>query len=145
MGAVMSERSVTLVLPLPSPLLTPNVRMHWRERARHVKAQRQYALWAVPWDTAVEELFDGAQRIRLDVEIRPRPRMKRHDDDNLWAALKATRDGIADALGVDDKQFVSGSLTWSTERSGLLVVTLTAARAEAAPGAGGDRGEGVGG
>lgn len=116
-----------MTMPLPDPLLTPNLRLHWGARARHTSAQRSYARWAVPWDLAIEAMFEQVERVRIDVEVRPRPRMKRLDDDNFWSAMKATRDGLADALGFDDKQFVIGTLVWSAERSGELVLTLTAA------------------
>lgn len=124
-----APRTIILSLPLPSPLLTPNVRLHWAERARHVKAQRYDArlLTYCQLPEVVEALRPGA-RLRLDVEVRPRPRMKRLDDDNLWSALKSYRDGIADALLMDDKRFVIGELTWSATRSGELVLTLTEAQ-----------------
>jgi Holliday junction resolvase RusA-like endonuclease len=52
--------------------------------------------------------------------------MKKLDDDNFWAAMKATRDGLADAgIVANDKQFVIGSLTWAKERTAELVITLT--------------------
>ena len=44
-------------------------------------------------------------RIRLERAKRGRPM----DDDNLRSALKACRDGVADALGVDDG---SPLVTW---------------------------------
>lgn len=117
---------LTIVLPLPDPLLTPNVRLHWAERAREVKRQRYEARVGTycQLPDVLPELAPDS-RWRLDVEVRPRPRMKRHDDDNLWSALKSYRDGIADALLVDDKQFVIGALVWSEQRTGELVLTLT--------------------
>src|SRR5690242_15246085 len=123
-----TARTLTVTLPLPDPLLTLNVRMHWAAKAREVARQRydarigtyaQLPEYLPAWVTV-------GGRIRLDVEVRPRPRMKRLDDDNCWAALKSYRDGIADALLVDDRVFVIGTLTWARERTGELVVTLTA-------------------
>lgn len=123
----LTVRTLTVTMLLPDPLLTPNLRLHWGARARHTSAQRSYARWAVPWDLAIEAMFEGVERVRIDVEVRPRPRMKRLDDDNFWSAMKATRDGLADALGFDDKQFVIGTLVWSNLRTSELILTLTAA------------------
>lgn len=71
-----------------------NARGHWTERARRARDQR-----------AVARMVCSA-RLRhlkppLDVRLtRVAPRGL--DDDNLRGALKAVRDGVADALGVDD-------------------------------------------
>ncbi|MNG13298.1 hypothetical protein D3C84_969700 [compost metagenome] len=35
------------------------------------------------------------------------PNRRAYDDDNLLARFKAGRDGIADGLGIDDKNFVT--------------------------------------
>lgn len=133
-----APRTLTVRLPLPWPLLTPNTRLHWAERARYTKQQREagalyvrQAIVAATWpDLPIVARFAG--RVRLDVTVYPRPRMQVHDDDNFWAALKATRDGLADAgLVADDRQFVVGALTWDkANRSGELVVTLVEVRDE---------------
>lgn len=130
----MTERTMQITLPLPDPLLTANKRLHWAARARHTKAQRlgaylcavdaRYAAgaWAVQGDRLWEDC-----RVRVDVAIRPRPRMKRHDDTAIWEALKPILDGLQDAgVVADDKQFVVGSLVWSQARTGEIVLTLTA-------------------
>lgn len=120
---------LTVTMPLPSPLLTPNLRLHWAARARHTKQQREDAAWYVAVcglpHTAIGHLSQFTGRVRLDVTVRPRPRMKQLDADNCWSALKATLDGIADALDIDDKRFILGTLVWSAARTGELFVTLT--------------------
>lgn len=68
-----------------------NRRDHWRVKAKRAKAQRQMAAALVP-------------RFGLPCVVtltRISPRML--DDDNLQSALKAVRDGVADRLGVDDR------------------------------------------
>lgn len=76
-----------------------NMRGHWRQAAARKKAHRSTAMlmvrsapgWCVP----------GPQE-RYIVEMqRIAPRML--DDDNLASGFKATRDGIADAMGIDDR------------------------------------------
>jgi len=47
-------------------------------------------------------VVDG--RIKMKITFYP-PDRKRRDDDNMIASFKAARDGLADALGVDDRRF----------------------------------------
>lgn len=133
----VAQRTLTIVLPLPDPLLTLNARLHWAARARHTKAQRLEAIyrgiaaraeWSAEHDTPdVPHPHFPAGRVRVDATVRPRPRMKRHDDTAIWEALKPILDGFEDAgIVANDAQFAVGALTWETERTGEIVVTLTA-------------------
>lgn len=77
-----------------------NVREHWAVRAKRAKKQREtgrkmLAGWAV---------HNPPLTISI-TRISPRPL----DSDNLAASAKHVRDGIADALGIDDG---SPLLTW---------------------------------
>jgi hypothetical protein len=69
---------------------TQNKREHWAEKARRTKQQRLAAL-AVPTHPLPCRV----------VLTRVAPRAL--DDDNCVSGFKALRDGIADRLGVDDK------------------------------------------
>jgi crossover junction endodeoxyribonuclease RusA len=72
-----------------------NLREHWSKRARRAKAQRAAACLACR--------ASGGKSIAPPCHIvltRIAPRDL--DTDNLARAFKAVRDGIADALGVDD-------------------------------------------
>ena len=83
-----------------------NLRTHWRQRARRVAGQREAAQLLVraglactggsPLRAGVRPR-DQALTVRL-TRIAPRTL----DSDNLAGALKAVRDGVADALGMDD-------------------------------------------
>jgi hypothetical protein len=97
-------RELTFVVPVRT-VSTLNTREHWAKRAKRAKQERTTA-----WSCFVHA------RCRID---RPCPwardsrgkfivSLTRHgvrllDDDNLRCALKSVRDGIADALGVDDR------------------------------------------
>ena len=73
-----------------------NARVHWGKRARRARKQRDAARMLVRMAGAdVEGL--GTITVTL-TRIAPRAL----DSDNLSSALKAVRDGIADALGLDD-------------------------------------------
>lgn len=86
---------VEVTLPLRT-ISEPNARGHWSTRAKRVKAHRTTALLALR--ARVRELTLPA----VVVLTRQAP-SSGLDDDNLRAALKAVRDGVADALGVDDR------------------------------------------
>lgn len=74
----------------------PNTRGHWSTRARRAKEQRQVA-----WSYSRAFIPLGKLVFPCVVTItRLGPRML--DSDNLAASAKAVRDGVADALGIDD-------------------------------------------
>ena len=75
-----------------------NARGHWSVRSRRAREQRWVAHAAMLQATAIFE--SPPMTIRL-VRIFP-PRGRLLDSDNLAVSMKAVRDGIADALGVDD-------------------------------------------
>ncbi len=89
---------MTITLPITTVSET-NVREHWARRAQRAKTQRSDAHWALmaAW---------GRSRRRPPREgaivILTRLAPRRLDGDNLQAALKAVRDGVADALGIND-------------------------------------------
>ena len=70
-----------------------NQREHWSKRARRAKSERTQAF---------VETFGIRKLLPLTVTLtRVAPRML--DDDNLRGSLKSIRDGIADRLGIDDR------------------------------------------
>jgi crossover junction endodeoxyribonuclease RusA len=91
----------TIILPLPSPKLSPNARIHWAQRSKLVKAARTTA-----------RLLAQAQGISKATPIRSyRLRFiwrdkRRHDRDNASASCKAYCDGIADATEQDDSDWL---------------------------------------
>lgn len=72
-----------------------NAREHWRKRAARVKVERSTAM------LAARSALGGDPRPCIVTLIRLSPGTL--DDDNLQGAGKAIRDGIADAIGVDDR------------------------------------------
>lgn len=89
---------MTITLPLPSPKLSPNGRTHWRAKSQLTKLHRHRAKLAtlalLPGDTR-----PTFTRYTLAFYF---PDRRHRDDDNAAASCKAYRDGIADALGIDD-------------------------------------------
>lgn len=65
----------------------------------------------------------------ISVQYTFHPAMERaRDDDNFAARMKAARDGIASALGVDDCGFITQPVIFGEKRNpSCVVVTLKAA------------------
>jgi len=86
----------------PSSLLSPNARTHWAAKAKIAKAYRRECYFLTlaspltPWE------FEGG--IALQLVFHP-PMNRQYDDDNLVARFKAGRDGMAEAMGVNDFRF----------------------------------------
>lgn len=73
-----------------------NVRTHWAARARRARDQRSTVAIALRCHGVTVATLPCVVAL---TRIAPREL----DDDNLRGALKAVRDGIADALEVDDR------------------------------------------
>jgi crossover junction endodeoxyribonuclease RusA len=97
----MTEQRITL--PWPPKILSPNARVHWAQKSKAAKAYRAVC-WALCKEAGlVAAVTTGRLHLWLDFYA---PDKRRRDDDNMIASFKAGRDGIADALGVDDHRFI---------------------------------------
>lgn len=111
-----------ITLPWPPQVLNPNKRVHWAQRAKAVKRYRGDC-WALAKKAGHRITWAG--HIFLWVTFVP-PDRRHRDDDNMIAAFKAGRDGIAQALGVDDKRFrVVPYVADEPAKGGKVVVRLT--------------------
>jgi hypothetical protein len=80
-----------------------NLREHWTVRSRRIKGERAAARLAVLASSGAST-YTGAKAFRLPVVVtltRIAPRQL--DDDNLASGFKGIRDGVAEALGTDDR------------------------------------------
>jgi crossover junction endodeoxyribonuclease RusA len=86
----------TILLPI-RVVSEANVRGHWAAKAKRVREHR-----------GVARMLVLARRVRGDIGSPPylvkltKVGGRAFDTDNLSSAFKATRDGIAEALGIDD-------------------------------------------
>lgn len=102
-------REIQMVLRLswPAAQLTPNSRCHWAQKARIAKKARGEA-YAVAFSFLVANKIKlkprTVQKVAIEYLFTP-PDRRARDDDNLIAAMKPYRDGIAQALGIDDNCF----------------------------------------
>jgi len=89
----------TIEYPFPPKELNPNTQLHWAVKARHKKIYREVCKILTLGTKMPDDKL-------IDMHITFYPPDRRHrDDDNMVAAFKSGRDGIADALGVNDKMF----------------------------------------
>ena len=93
-----------IVLPLPPQQLKPNVRCHWRAKAKATAAYRMDARLAAISEAHrcghIECLAAATVRIKAYW-----PTARKMDPDNLIATMKAAFDGMTDALiWLDDRE-----------------------------------------
>lgn len=96
---------IALTLPWPPKALSPNARTHWSVRSKAAKEYRQACFWSTKQLLAAggwQNMPEG--KLHLWVEFFP-PDRRHRDDDNMIASFKAGRDGVAEALGIDDRRF----------------------------------------
>lgn len=97
-----------ITLPWPDKRLSPNARLHWRKKVGPKQSAKIAAGWAT---VATKGLHETRQRLQADDSPIPMtitfyPPDRRHrDDDNMIGSLKAARDAVAEALGVNDRRF----------------------------------------
>ena len=87
-------QNITINAPIKT-VSEANRRDHWAARARRAKKQRSDAFYAVK---AAGFKFQGGRLVVFLTRFGRRTL----DDDNLARSLKSVRDGVADALKVDD-------------------------------------------
>ena len=120
------SRHIVIDLPWPSRELHPNSRGHWSKRAKAAKDARMEAF--IETRNELENLnyenreFDG--KLILDLIFIP-PDKRKRDDDGLISSFKPYRDGIADALGIDDNRFrTQVEVKDTTVKAGRVIVRI---------------------
>lgn len=115
---------MVITLPWPAREVWPNWRQshHWRTYADKVAAQRKEA-WALALAAGVRASMLPPDRILIEVEFVP-PDRRHRDDDGCIGAFKSARDGIADALGVNDWCLRVTYQFGEPEKPGRIVVRL---------------------
>jgi crossover junction endodeoxyribonuclease RusA len=116
---------IDITLPWPPKQLSPNARMHHMALHRAKKAYR-----AACAQTAIAQgvRHIPAQALRVSLEFVP-PTVHRRDADNLVASMKSGLDGLADALGVDDKLFQLGAPVVANRIGGMVHVCIESVEA----------------
>lgn len=126
-AAAYQPEPLLIELSWPAKELSPNVYCHPMAKRRYVKAAKLEAGWATkmvrPFKWASDGPFD------IQVTAYPPKNWNTGDKDNFSARLKYHFDGIAEVLGVNDRQFESPVVKWAdkTERGRVLIRVAVAA------------------
>jgi hypothetical protein len=89
-------------------------------KAREAKKLRRDALFA----TKAASIRIGDSPIPVHIIVKPKRLGRLPDADNCVAAAKAALDGIADALGINDRHFAAPTVEISDERTGQFIITI---------------------
>ena len=122
-------QSITLTLDWPSADLSPNARVHPLALHRAKKKAKNAAWFLTKAAMGPRGIVYGSWRGPITVQYTFHPSMDRdRDDDNFASRMKASRDGIALALGVNDSGFTQLPVVFGPKRKpAYVVVTLTPA------------------
>lgn len=117
-----------IVLPWPDRRLSPNARVHWRVKHAVKAPAREAGKYATYEAVAggmreARAAFAGDQPIPVTITFYP-PDKRLRDDDNMIGSLKSFRDGIAEALGVNDRRFRPTYQFAEPQKPGRIEVTL---------------------
>lgn len=99
---------IELTLPWPHPYLNPNAGKHKRTREPHAKKYKADCYYL----TKSKGLSLPDQWVPLSIVFCPPVDRANRNLDNCLSACKAGIDGIALALGADDKVFRPVTLDW---------------------------------
>lgn len=92
-----------VTLPWPPKELSPNARVHWSKRSKTAATYR-HACYMLALEAGAKTGIPWDGDVHVWIDFYP-PDRRHRDDDNMISAFKSGRDGIAQALGVDDKRF----------------------------------------
>lgn len=116
---------VTIEIGWPAPQLSPNSRAHFMEKYRLQRATKDTAYWATKAALGHNKFTHDGSELIVRMTAHPPKGKVRMDDDNLASATKYHRDGIALALGVDDKHFRPQAIEWADPvPHGKLIVSV---------------------
>lgn len=112
--------------PWPPKELTPNFkrRKHWSAYRKPTSVYRTTCMWLTR--EAKIGVAAGDVPVLMTITFYP-PDRRRRDDDGMIAAFKAGRDGMADALGIDDHAFRPTYKIAEPVKGGKVVVSIEGA------------------
>ncbi len=114
---------VTLTLPVPSPMLSPNARPHYMAKAKVTKQHRQAAALVAMGALNRNEPRWKRASVQLAWTF---PDKRKRDQDNLLARCKAYFDGLRDAGLIDDDSGLTHlPMTIEKGDEAKLVMTVT--------------------
>jgi crossover junction endodeoxyribonuclease RusA len=113
---------ICITLPWPPKELSPNARLHWAAKNRHRKTYRDACYW-LSMQEGVRPNVVYPEPLDVAIEFVP-PDKRARDQDNMLASIKAGLDGVAQAIGVDDKHWRL-SMKVADRIGGVVKLTIT--------------------
>ena len=108
--------AMIITYPWPDSRLSPNGRINHRARARLTKQVRNAAA-----EITFQRGLDPVN-VAIPVSVTFHAPSGRWDDDNVKAIGKATMDGIAEAMALDDRDFHHELIVGTPVKGGAIVV-----------------------
>ncbi|KQM18394.1 hypothetical protein [Novosphingobium sp. Leaf2] len=112
-----------VTLPFPPSSLSGHAKGHWRTKAAETKKWRAWA-HAATIGARQGSAYQCADAGDIPVTIRFTPPNRRSDRANFPNRLKPILDGIADALGVNDRRFLPSYQFCEPEAPGKVEIVL---------------------
>ena len=110
-----------LTLSWPARALWINQRSHWAVKNRAQQALKREA-WVLALSAGWNHAPIGTASVLIDLTFCAPTRTSRYDLDGALTAMKGALDGLAEALGVDDKLFVPVLRRGDKSKSGGVIV-----------------------
>lgn len=112
---------MVIQLPYPAKALWPNARPHWAAKNKEAQKHKAWAYAAAYSALRGLKYVPDGNRIPIRLTVSGKGRGALPDRDNSLAASKAYLDGIALALGVNDKFFDPQPVHFSGRRSTFTI------------------------
>lgn len=113
---------ILLQLPFPHKSLWPNGdKAHWRTVADQKKKHKAWAFTAALAALGGQKYVATGEQIPVRLTISSKPRGPECDRDNAVAAMKVYIDGIALAMGVNDRLFEAPTVHFSGRQSNFTI------------------------
>lgn len=117
-----------VTLPWPDRVLSPNKSSHWAKKARAKGKAKHDAYFLTAAANSGKDRINPQHDDIINVTATFHPKTHNLPDaDNCLASLKAALDGIAAALGVDDRQFRPVPIIGEPIKGGQVVVNIEVA------------------
>ena len=119
---------ITIELPWPDKRLSPNARVHWREKAEVAGiARRDGGHLTIDAIATVVEWYQSGlpYKVLAHYTFHP-PDKRKRDIDNALSSMKNSVDGVCSALGIDDECIKRTVLEWGevVKPGGKVVLRL---------------------
>ena len=121
------RKELDVQLAWPNKDLSPNARVHFFAKSKLVRVAKGAALLHTKKAMKAAGITRAVPVGKVNVQIVPVPPTRRsQDEDNLLAKMKSALDGIAEGIGVDDRNFHFLEQVWfPAKKPGKIFVRLS--------------------